>query len=100
MHVLFEESVGLILSMLIYTAVGSWLYIQGKRTNVRWKRIIGAILIVLTTGYLLLIAGMILGTTGRIIAFLLIGSALIGVAWHERGIKTTQHTSNNEVHHE
>jgi hypothetical protein len=85
-HALFGDEFGLIVALLVYIAVGSALYLSGKRTGEKWKRVIGGVLIGLTSAYLLLVAGMILGTFGRVVAYVVIGVVLVSVAWHERSI--------------
>ncbi|KKS28612.1 MAG: hypothetical protein UU89_C0032G0005 [Parcubacteria group bacterium GW2011_GWC2_42_11] len=85
---LFGYENGIIVALFVYIVIGSALYLSGKKTGVKWKKVIGGILIGITSAYLLLVAGMILGTFGRIVAYMVIGVVLVGVAWHERsGIK-------------
>jgi len=81
---LFGDEFGIIVALFVYIVIGSALYLSGKKTGTKWKRVIGGILIGVTSAYLLLVAGMILGTFGRIIAYMIIGIVLVGVAWHER----------------
>lgn len=81
---LFGDEFGLIVALFVYIAVGSALYLSGKHTGEKWKRVIGGIMIGLTSVYLLFVAGMILGVFGRVIAYVVIGVVLVSVAWHER----------------
>lgn len=83
-YALFGEEFGIIVSLFVYIGIGSALYTLGKRTGQKWKRRIGATLIGITSAYLLLVGGSLLGQFGRIIAYMVIGVVLISVAWHER----------------
>jgi uncharacterized membrane protein len=85
---IFGDEFGLIVALFVYIAVGSMLYLSGKHTGEKWKRVIGGVLIGLTSAYLLFVAGVMLGTFGRVVAYIVIGVALVSVAWHERsGLK-------------
>lgn len=96
---LFGDEFGVIVALILYIVIGSALYLNGKKTGTKWKRVVGGILIGLTSAYLLLVAGMMLGTFGRIIAYMVIGVVLIGVAWHERSSskKPQEIIDNNTV---
>jgi hypothetical protein len=89
-HALFTDDAGTIVALFVYIGVGSQLYLSGKKMGIRWKRIVGATLIGITSAYLLLVAGMILGTFGRIVAYMVIGVVLVSVAWHERNVSKLQ----------
>ncbi len=88
MYALFGREFGVVVSMFIYAAIGSWLYIWGKQTGQKWKRVVGAILIIGSVFYILIIAGAILGSFGRIIAGVIVAVLLILTAWHEKSTFT------------
>ncbi|HCC05395.1 TPA: hypothetical protein DEP58_03785 [Patescibacteria group bacterium] len=81
---LFGEEYGVIIALILYIIIGSTLYLNGKKTGEKWKRVVGGALIGITSVYLLFLTGTILGVFGRVVAYTVIGVVLIGVAWHER----------------
>jgi len=94
-HALLADDNATILSLLIYIGIGSQLYLSGRKESVKWKRVIGATLIGLTSMYLILVAGVMLGVFGRVVAFMLIGIALVAVAWHERNVSKAGSLQDN-----
>jgi len=111
-NALFDDVFGITVSMFIYTAVGAWLYLWGKRTGQKWKRVVGGIMVVVSASFLLFVFGGILGPFGRIIAYMLVGVLLVFTAWRERDMFSKkddtqqqknvpqQFESDNTLHHD
>jgi hypothetical protein len=85
-YVLFGDEFGLVVALLVYSVIGSVIYLDGKRKYKKWERVIGVLLIGVTSAYLFFMAGWILGVLGRVLSYIAIGFVLMFVAWHERNL--------------
>jgi uncharacterized membrane protein len=76
-------------TLALYTLVGSFCFIQAKLSGVKWQRIVAHILFGMVTARLLFVEVWSMELSGRIITFIAIGVALIVVAWLERNVDRT-----------
>ncbi len=81
---LFSYEVGTMVSLIIYTVLGLWLYIMSKQTGVKAQKVGGLLLLGFVVARLLLIEVWNMELTGRIITFVIIGLLLMSTAFIRR----------------
>ncbi len=85
---LFSYEAGTMIALVVYTLIGLWMYITGKRTQKSWLAKGGGILLGCVIARLLLVEVWNMELSGRIVTFLVIGSLLVSTAFIKRGNKT------------